>query len=937
MQNTAITVTGVTIPAGYVNTIAQRQQARAAYSGDGGPATSANLCEPTDAFPDTQGNVYIADADNDVIRKVASDGTITTFAGMYDTWDYTGDGGPATSASLYFPVGAALDAFGNVYIVDCENNAIRKVSPNGGGTTQDFGSIALGSNTTLPVQLYMNQAVTISAVQASGDFAVNNNAPNTRRATHRHSTTSFRQRKSMSPQANALLQKSLVRRHGRTHATRNTNGNASSCIGTFNQGDVCTTYVTFTPTKPGPRWFQLTVTDSNQVNYKIGLTGTGIGSAFSITPGIINTVPGGASVAPVTGMARDSAGNVYVADYLDHVVLQITPAGTVSTFAGIYTVSGYDGDGGPATSAHLDDPFGLSFDSTGNLYIADTLNNVIRKVDVYGIITTIAGNGTGGYTGDNGPATDAQLYNPLGVLADTAGNLYISDTFNNVVRKVTTTGKITTIAGDGFGAGVGGWYGGEIGSGSGGWSGDGGPATSAELNMPTSVSLDASGNLYIADVENSAIRKVDGSGNIWTVAGLCGDGCSPGYSGDGGPATSAQLGFPFGVAVDAAGDFYIADLIGVIRKVDVNGIINTVAGGGQQNNNARRSFFGKAPVMNARRPRASSSSGIGDGGLATSATINTPVTVLVDNDGSFYLTDVSMGYVRKIDVTTSDMNFGSYNPTVTSSAMAATVSDVGNATLNFTQLSIAANFAWYGEGLCSTTSPLAIGNSCLLEATFTPPAAGNYSGTIAITDDAFNSPHAITLEGVGTQPDYSVAASPTSLTITQGQTGTTTLTVTPVYGYTGTINFSCTGLPALSTCTFSPTSAVADGSNTAIPVTVTVHTTGKTGMASMAAPVTPGRTHSTPLYAFFLPAVLAGVVVFGAGDVRRNRGRQLALQMLFSIALLSGVVFMTACGSDSHAVPVTPPGTYTTTVTTTATATGGNGQHTAAITITIVQ
>lgn len=947
MQASAITVAGVSIPVGDVNIVAGVNNT-CDFSGDGGPATSADLCEPYDAWPDRQGNLFIADSDNDVIRKVTSSGTISTFAGTFDTWDFTGDGGPATSATLYYPTSVSGDTLGNIYIADDENNAIRKVSPNGGGTTQDLGSISLGSNTTQMVQLYMNQAVTISAVAASGDYAITT-APNQSRRGWRRVRKSVSTPSGMPAFLAKLRKKSRERRASRTRVAHpnGASGNGVSCIGTFNQADICTTWVKFTPAKPGPRWFQLTVTDNNENNYKFGLTGTGIGSLVSITPGIINTPAGATEVGALTGMARDSGGNLYVADYMNHVISKITPQGVVSTYAGISGTPGYDGDGGPATSAHLYDPFGLTFDSTGNLYIADTLNNVIRKVDVNGIITTVAGNGTAGYSGDGSLATDAELYNPLGVLADTAGNLYVADSFNNVVRFVTLAGQISTIAGNGYGAGTGGWYGGGIGNGTGGWWGDGGAATSAELFTPTGLVLDASGNLYIADTQNSAIRKVDTTGNISTVAGLCGEGCTYGYSGDGGPATSAALDFPMGLAVDPAGDFYIADTDNsVVRKVDVNGIITTIAGGISSNSLQYRgnklNWRAYAKPRKARRLHGQSVSPIGDGGLATSATIGIPVSVLLDNSGSFYFTDVVMGDVRVVDVTTSDMNLGSLNPGTTSSPMTAAVSNTGNATLNVSQITLSTHFGWGDATTCGYPSTLSVGDSCLVSADFTPPAAGNYSGSMVVTDDAFTSPHTVTLEGVGTQPDYSVTATPASLTITQGQSGTATLTVTPIDGYAGTITFSCTGLPALSACVFSPTSAVFDGSTTTpVTVTLTVNTTGKSGMASLAAPPRPTSQPGAPLYALLVPLALAGAVLLGsanpASNHHRSHGRPVALGVLLTFALLAGIVFMNACGDDSHAANITPVGTYTSTVTTSATANGGSAQHQATITITIVQ
>ena len=207
----------------------------------------------------------------------------------------------------------------------------------------------------------------------------------------------------------------------------------------------------------------------------------------------------------------------------------------IDTFAGLPEL----GDNGPATDARLATPTGVAVDGAGNLYIADSRNHRIRKVDSSGTITTIAGTGELGFGGDGGPATDARLAFPTDVAVDGAGNLHIADSRNHRIRKVDSSGTITTIAGTG-----------ELGFG-----GDGGPATDARLAFPTDVAVNGAGNLYIADSRNHRIRKVDSSGTITTIAGSG----EPGFSGDGGPATDARLARPNGVAVDDAGNVYIAD------------------------------------------------------------------------------------------------------------------------------------------------------------------------------------------------------------------------------------------------------------------------------------------------------------------------------------------------------------------------------------------
>jgi uncharacterized protein (TIGR03437 family) len=247
-----------------------------------------------------------------------------------------------------------------------------------------------------------------------------------------------------------------------------------------------------------------------------------------------------AELSSPTGVAIDSSGIFYIADFSNSLVRKVTSSGTISTAAGNYTLgAGYSGDGAAAADAQLKQPAGVVLDAAGNLYISDFGNNVIRKVTSGGTITTFAGNGVAGYSGDGGLATSASLNGPRGIAVDASGNLYIADTVNHRIRKVAADGTIGTVAGIGTA----------------GFSGDLNRATSAALNSPRGVAVDASGNLYIADSLNSRIRRVAANGAIATVAGSG----RIGYSGDGGPATNASLFFPSGVAVDATGNVYIAD------------------------------------------------------------------------------------------------------------------------------------------------------------------------------------------------------------------------------------------------------------------------------------------------------------------------------------------------------------------------------------------
>ena len=305
-----------------------------------------------------------------------------------------------------------------------------------------------------------------------------------------------------------------------------------------------------------------------------------------------------------TGVTVDAAGNLYIADSGNHRIRRVDPSGIITTIAGTGE-EGFSGDSGPATEAQLRCPSRVATDGSGNLYIADRCNARIRKVDPAGIITTVAGTGERGDGGDGGPATEAQLRSPNGVATDGSGNLYIADFGNFRIRRVDSSGIITTIAG----------------TGEQGFSGDGGQAIDAQLGNPIDVTVDAAGNLYIADQSNRRIRRVDSSGTISTVVG---NGAS-GFSGDFGPATEARLRFPSSVAADAAGNLYIADTFNYsIRRVDSSGTISTVAGN--------------------RVPGFS-----GDSFPAIDAQLEDPIDVTVDAAGNLYIADQQNHRIRRVD------------------------------------------------------------------------------------------------------------------------------------------------------------------------------------------------------------------------------------------------------------------------------------------------
>ena len=309
--------------------------------------------------------------------------------------------------------------------------------------------------------------------------------------------------------------------------------------------------------------------------------------------------------APRT-LAVDREGNVYVADTDNNVIRRIDPSGAITTIAG-NGEPGWSGDGGPATEARITWPHSVAVDDAGNVYVADSRNHRIRRVDPTGVITTVAGTGRGGFSGDPGPATEAFLDNPKGVAVDSAGRLYIADTGNNRVRRVDPSGVIITVAGNGVAGG----------------GGDGGRATEAEVTRPRAVAVDGAGNLYLlegTEGEVGRIRKVDGDGIITLFAGAGG----AGFGGDGGPATEALFNRPRDLAADAAGNVYVADSENQrVRKVDTSGTVTTIAGTGD-------SDFS------------------GDGGPATEAELSVLRGVAVGPHGDLFLADTGNHRIRRI-------------------------------------------------------------------------------------------------------------------------------------------------------------------------------------------------------------------------------------------------------------------------------------------------
>ncbi len=596
---------------------------RAGFSGDGGPAVNAKLNSPQGMALDSAGNLYIADSLNNRVRKVDPNGIITTYAGDGNVSQpgFWGDGSPATAAQIHAPVAIAIDKNGLVYIVTAADNTIRLVDVNGNiaifagegykGFYGDAGPAPKAGITGPQDMTFLSDGSALIADTGNGTI---------RKVT--------------------------------------TDGNIATVSGNGSVGlsgdGTATGLAMLSP---------FGVVADSSGNIYVAEFGTErirkIDSSGNITTAIGNGSLGfaGDGGAPnkvemngPTGVALDGSGNLFFVDSLNYRIRKLT-GGNVATVAG-NGILAYSGNGGAAISAQLNTPLGVAADSTGNLYISDTLNNVVRKIDAKGVITAFAGNGSPGNGGDNGAATSAQLNGPQGLAVDASGNLYIADTQNNRIRKVSGA-TITTIAGANnelglpFGIALdsaGNIYAAEFGrnrvskispagavstiagNGVAGYGGDGGPAASAMLSTPQGVAVDTAGNVYIADTGNNRVRVVSG-GIIGTFAG---NGIG-GYDRDGVAATATPVGNPVALAADSSGALYIADGSARVRKVLPNGLITTIAGSGSRGYS-------------------------GDGGSATNAMLSSPSALALAPNGAVLVADTYNNAVRLLQPSASSMS-----------------------------------------------------------------------------------------------------------------------------------------------------------------------------------------------------------------------------------------------------------------------------------------
>ncbi len=1073
------------------------------FGGEGGPALSAKLTVPNGVFVDAAGNIFIADRFNHIVREVPNvDGVqygitmtkfnIYTIAGTVPPGTppvpspgFSGDAGPATSAQLNDPFSVYVDAAGNVFIADRTNNRIRMVSNDGAahfglpitvandiytvaglgttGTLGDGGS-ALLAQLTHPMGVWLN----------SGNLFIADSENQAIREVPAAPGTSY---------GLTVLANNMYTIAG-TLGTHGTTGNTGPAIAALldNPDSVfvdAAGNVLIADTF-GAAIREVAFADNN-INLIAGNPGP-FGPFFSFG-GDGGPATNGVLQNP-NAMSADALGNIYIADSLNDVIRRVdVGTGNISTVAGAPTNDGFGGDGGPAASGILNTPNGIFVDTHGNIFIADTANNRIREIPatnaaipgvtgpiVAGNIYTIAGTGTAGSAGDTGAATAAQLNGPFAVVVDTAGNIFIADSGNHAIREIPATTHIPGIVGT---LTVGNIYTVAGTLGSSGSTADGLLAISSKLNNPQAIYVDAQGNLFIADTNNNVVREVPAIGgqnfgitmlaqSIYTVAGNG----TAGFSGDTGSATSAMLHGPTGVLVDPAGNLFIADggvVVGfltstlnhVIREVPAvtangmtTGDIYTVVG-----THNVPGFNGDTPLPAGGTP------GFG-------IQLDQPQGLAIGPANTLLIADTFNSRIRSVanllsvplpvpdvGLNHTSLAFAAQAVGTTSPSQSVTLTNTGNATLHITSIAIGGAGAASFQQMNTCTSPVAAAGTCIITVTFAPAANGSPTAAITITDDATGvagTTQTITLSGVAATPtailggaglsggtlafgsqtvstssakktvtltnnstvpliiasiaiagtnasDFTETdtcgssliagatcnidvvfkpaatgsstatltitdnASPTTQTVTLTGTGaaaTTTLSLaaasgslkqTVSAGGTATymmqlsatggttpirVTITCTGAPSLSTCT-PPSTPVSVTPGTPADFTVTVKTTGSAAMLPVS-PSSPNTRVPVTLRILTLLSALMVLVTLLANSLARMRGLavrlrvvRLALSFCLLLMPICGAALLSGCGGGSSSSSTPPPpastptGTFTLTVT--ATATGATG------------
>jgi hypothetical protein len=727
-----------------------------------GTGTAAQFSAPRGVAVDGAGNVYVADSTNHAIRKIDSAGVVTTLAGTAGS--NGNQNGTGAEARFNEPFAVAVDSAGNVFVADTSNNAIRKITPagvvttlaggNGAGTTDGTGTaakfheprgIAIDSAGTLYVADYENHMV--RKVTSEGVVTTLAGGPDISGYVDGQGTTA----------RFTSLQGIAVDSSGNVYVTEGFNRDVRKISST----GLVTTLASGTGKFGEPRGIAVDASGNlyvgdyaSHVIRKVTSSGTvTVHAGTAPTPGTTDGTTATALFYGPSGVAIDSSNNLYVADTLNNTVRKISSSGTVTTFAGLAgRTSSVDGS---ATAARFEDPYAIAVDGSGNLYVADATDNSIRKITSAGAVSTLAGlGGSFGSTDDTGTA--ARFKGPLGIAADSAGNVYVADTGNATVRKITAAGVVSTLAGSagqtgsldasGAAARFMSPYGITVDS-SGtvyvvestaavrkitaagvvttlaGTSGANGytdaTGAAARFSVPFDIAADGSGNLYVSDHGNHVVRKITSAGVVTTLAGSG----SPGKVDATGAAASFT--FPSGLAADSAGSVYLADTDNqVIRKITADGVVTTIGGTGS---------LGSAD------------------GVGTAASFYNPKDVAVDASGNLYVVDRGNHTIRKgtlaASPTTQTITFGT--------APSITVGTTGTVTATATS-GLAVTFTSTTASTCSVSGSTVTGitaGTCIIAA----DQAGNssYAAAAPVTQQitigaaAASQSHALTVTMAG--------------------------------------------------------------------------------------------------------------------------------------------------------------------------------------------
>jgi sugar lactone lactonase YvrE len=950
----SIVIAGVTVASGTIATIAGNGTSclstQSTTCGDGGAAVGPTLTAPSSVFVDSTGNIFIADTVDNRIREVSTSGTITTVAGTGSACSSPtatcGDGGLATSAQLFRPTSVYVDGSGNIYMADSGDNRVREVTASSGKISTIAGTGAACANPTASpacgdggaaTAAQLNLATAATALNPatyfggitldSGNLYIADSVDNRIRVVN--------------------LNGSSVNVQGVTIAP----GNIATIAGT---GNICTYSA---PPQCGDGGAATSATLANPTGVLVLSGGNPLliaGYNDDAVREVISGTMDPTGPAPLAGIIRDQswsgdgpapldaelgqppaiysdgAGDIFIVGTFNASIRKLSAGGTAlstvlpSPGRALLCSAANCGDGGPISGVRLGYTSDIYVDASNNIFFADYEPStgpypgglaVIRELPSGGTsVSTVAGKyGALGYSGDGGAATSALMGGPastptyarglikgLGLFLDKNGTIYIADVLNHAIRVVNPStnpitiaavtiqpGDIATVAGDGTAC-----------SSSVAACGDGGAATSAQLNNPSGVTVDGSGNIYIADSSDNRVREViANTGVIQTFAGT-GTACSGNSCGDFGPATSATLNFPVGVQLDSSGNLFIGDSKdAVVREVTAsNGYIRTVAG------NYTRGFSG-------------------DGGAATSAQLAEPQGVAFDPSGNLLIGDVQSWRVRRVtNVTlaaTSTALASSANPSVAGQQVTFT------ATVTSKTSGTPTGTVTFYDGLTALGTPATVSSGAATLALSNLSTATHTITAVYSGDPTFDGSKSNAVSQAVT--DFTVAAGALSpASVTAGGSATSTITLTSVNGFNAAVALTCAVASTQSeapTCSFSsssvtPTSAGATS-------TLTIATTGATAMLA------PAAMKRQMFYAVWL--VLPAMLLSTARLTAKNRRRLLGC-LLVALAIGS-CLFLASCSSGSTGIGGggTQPGQYTVTIT----AAAGSLSHQTTVTLTV--